>query len=489
MSADIEAMFLQVQVPPEDAKCLRFVWRENQSDEITTYEYTRHIFGAKDSPTCANYALQRTAMDDEEEFPVASRIVKRNFSMDDFLYSAGNIQDAKSLKQNLISLLQKGGFKLSKWQSNVKELCEKDSDVESVTALELEWNLISDDLKLCRGFAGKEHTIITHRVVLSVASSIFDPLGQASPFTIRIRLILRLIWQKALKSWEEEIPQDVAQQYLDWLQKNPALKELSINRHYRWHPGSNVQLHVFADASEMGLCVVAYLRFEVDDEVKVSFVMGKTRVAPIKTTTIPKLELQAALHASRIKVSIIEEHDFTINQVFMWSDSSTVIECLNAFEKKQQFFVANRIGEILENTKLGEWNHIPGAQNPADFGTRGMRANKIASSVWLNRPAWLVENEAHWPKATAACTIVEDTSDTSQVVTLLPNKPLEIQWERFSSWAKLTHTICFILRWRSSKRVRGLISLDEYHYAERIIFKLVQKEVFTAEYDALINGK
>ena len=158
--------------------------------------------------------------------------------MDDFLYSAENIQEDKSLKQNLTSLLQEGGCKLSKWQSNVEELCEKDSDVESVTALGLEWNLISDDLKLCRGLAGKEHTIITHRVVLSVASSIFDPLGLASPFTIRIRLILRLIWQKALKSWDEEIPEDVAQQNLDWLQEIPALKELSINRHYGWHPVS-----------------------------------------------------------------------------------------------------------------------------------------------------------------------------------------------------------------------------------------------------------
>ena len=214
ISADI---FLQVQVPPEDAKCLRFVWRENQSDEISTYEYTRQIFGVKDSPKCANYALQRTATDNEEEFPVARRIVKRNFYMDDFLYSAENIQEAESLKRNLISLLQKGGFKHSKWQSNVHELCEEESDAESVTALGLEWNLIADDLKLFRGFAGKEHSVITHRVVLSVASSMFDQLGLALPFTIRIRLILRLIWQKALKSWDEEIPQDVAKQNLDWL--------------------------------------------------------------------------------------------------------------------------------------------------------------------------------------------------------------------------------------------------------------------------------
>ena len=158
-----------------------------------------------------------------------------------------------------------------------------------------------------------------------MASSILDPLGLVSPFTIRIRLVLPLICQKALKSWVEEFPQDVAKQYLNWLQENPALKELSINRHYGWLRGNNVHLHVFANASEMRLCVVAYLRFEVDHKVNVSFVTGKTRVAPIKTTTIPKLELQAALHASRTKVPIIE-HEFTINQVFLWSDVLTVIQ-------------------------------------------------------------------------------------------------------------------------------------------------------------------
>ena len=120
---------------------------------------------------------------------------------------------------------------------------------------------------------------------------------------------------------------------------------------------------------------------------------------------------------------------------------------------------------------------------------RGRRANEIASSVCLNGPAWLIQNEAHWPKATAACTNVEDTSKTSQVVTLLSNKPLEIQWERFSSWTKLFHTICYILRWRRRNQNRGVISLDEYHYAEQFTFKLIQKESFTTEYDTLVNGK
>ena len=144
-------------------------------------------------PKCSNYAIQRTATGKEEEFPVASENVKRNLYQDDFLYSAENVQEAESLKQSLIPLLQTGDFKHSKWQSNVKELCEKVCNMESVTALGLEWNLISNDHKPCRGFSGKERTIITHRVILSVTLSIVDPLELATPFTIRIRAILRIV--------------------------------------------------------------------------------------------------------------------------------------------------------------------------------------------------------------------------------------------------------------------------------------------------------
>ena len=159
------------------------------------------------------------------------------------------------------------------------------------------------------------------------------------------------------------------------------------------------------------------------------------------------------------------------------------------FRQKQQIFGANRIGEILENTKLGEWNHIPGAQNRAHFGTRGMRANEIATSVWLNGPAWLRENEAQWPKATTQRTIVEETLEIAQMVTLMPNKSLEKQWERFSSWTKLVHTVCYTLRCKNFNQLKGPISLDKYHKAERKIFKLVQKEAFPTEYAALTKKK
>ena len=147
--------------------------------------------------------------------------------------------------------------------------------------------------------------------------------------------------------------------------------------------------------------------------------MGKTRVTPIKTTTKTKLGLKAALQASRIKLLILEQHVITIGRVYLWSDPKTVLQWLNAFYKKQQIFVANHIGENLENTKLSDWNHIPGAQNPADLGTRWLKANKIASSVWLNGPTQLRENGAQWPKATTKHYCWENSKTNSSGCTII----------------------------------------------------------------------
>ena len=163
-----------------------------------------------------------------------------------------------------------------------------------------------------------------------------------------------MFWQKVLKSWVEDIPHDISKHDLDCLQEVPALKELSTSRQCGLQLGRKVQVHVFFEASEFELCVVAYLLIEVEDEVRASFVRGKTRVAPIRNTTNPKLELQATFFASRIKVSIFEKHDFTIDQVFIWSDSTTALRWLTSFDKKHQIFVANGIGKMLENTQLRE---------------------------------------------------------------------------------------------------------------------------------------
>ena len=82
LTADIESMFLQVQVPEQDRSCLRFLWRPRTNEPVQIYEYQRHVFGARSSPTCANYALKRVGLDNEEVYPTASKAIQNNFYMD-----------------------------------------------------------------------------------------------------------------------------------------------------------------------------------------------------------------------------------------------------------------------------------------------------------------------------------------------------------------------------------------------------------------------
>ena len=113
VSADIEGMFLQVGVLPEDQPSLRFLWREDSTADVVVHQYTRHIFGARDSPTCANYALQRTAMDNQAMFPDAASAVLEKLYMDDYLDSFEEPDVAFKMSQELITLLALGGFELT----------------------------------------------------------------------------------------------------------------------------------------------------------------------------------------------------------------------------------------------------------------------------------------------------------------------------------------------------------------------------------------
>ena len=122
VSADIEGMFLQVGVLPIDQLSLRFLWREDPTTDVVTYQYTRHIFGYRDSPTCANFALQKTPRDNQVLFPDAASAVVQKFYMDDYLDSFLEPEQALKLSKDLVELLKLGGFKLTKFVSNVKEI-------------------------------------------------------------------------------------------------------------------------------------------------------------------------------------------------------------------------------------------------------------------------------------------------------------------------------------------------------------------------------
>ena len=186
LTADIESMFLQVQVPDRDKSCLKFLWRPTMNEPVQIYEYQRHVFGAKSSPTCANYALKRVAIDNEDEFPIAAKIIQNNVYMVDFIKSVETPEEAIEVFEQLQPLLSKYGFELKKWItnsdavtnaipedlrsiSNTKQV-EVEPSNEGSTVLGLQWTIIDDNVQVCRGKSKEVETPITQRMILSLVS-------------------------------------------------------------------------------------------------------------------------------------------------------------------------------------------------------------------------------------------------------------------------------------------------------------------------------
>ena len=191
-------MFLQVQVPERDKVCLTFLWRPTMTGPVQIYEYQRHVFGAMSSPTCANYALERVAIDNEDEFPFEAKTIQNNFYMYDFIKSVETPEEAINVFKQLQPLISKHEFELKKWITNsivvinaipedlrsiskTKQV-EVEPSKEGSSVLGIQWTITDESLLVCRGTSKEVETPITQRKISSLVSSVMDPLGLFAPF-------------------------------------------------------------------------------------------------------------------------------------------------------------------------------------------------------------------------------------------------------------------------------------------------------------------
>ena len=165
------------------------------------------------------------------------------------------------------------------------------------------------------------------------------------------------------------------------------------------------ELHCFCDASAIGYSAVAYLRIiDTNGFIHVSFVMGKSRVAPLKSVTIPRLELVAAVIGVDIVQFIQRETDLSISRVLYWTDSTSVLKYISNKIKRFHVFVANKISRILEASNPTEWRYVNTKLNPADLGSRGLLPNQLkAAELWFNGPTFLKDSENCWPTPPQDC--------------------------------------------------------------------------------------
>ena len=262
-----------------------------------------------------------------------------------------------------------------------------------------------------------------------------------------MRRLLKNIWTKNGKHWDNSAEPNEEEEFLKWKAQPPEVAETSIDRRYFGTSKDKWELHVFADASEDTMCAVAYLRSKPKEySADSAFVIEKCRVAPMRHLSIPRLELQAAVMAVRLKEQMVKEQESKIHSCNFWTDSTTVLQWIRSSHRKQQVFVANRVAEILDTTNVSQWNHVSGINNPADIGTRAINVDELKRSGWLTGPAWLKQRENEWPEQLNLSFASDEQNDEMVFSAKVEEKKPMIQWERFSSFNRLVNTMAYVQR-------------------------------------------
>jgi hypothetical protein len=276
--------------------------------------------------------------------------------------------------------LDEHGFHLTKYISNVPEflaaLPSNDllptKNINHPSALGIRWDVATDRFMLQFDDISTPVTV-TCRHMLSVISTIFYPLGIVSPLVIQGRMLLQDTVRLKLQ-WDVQVPEEIANAWLTWLQSLKTLNEVSVERCMKpWASLECVsELHHFSDASERGFGSCTYLQsISQAGDVYVSLVLSKAKVSPMKKVTIPHLELEAALLSVKADVMLRSQLDLVLLDSVFWVDSQIVLAYINSPSRRFRTFVANRVAAIQTHTEPSQWRYIRSSDNPADLLSRG----------------------------------------------------------------------------------------------------------------------
>ena len=498
LTADIEKMYRQIFVSPEDRKYQRIFWRSHNSQSLKCYELQTVTYGTASAPFLATRCLNQLAIEYKSEYPQICDIIANDFYVDDLLTGAESIEDLFDIKIKVNHILNCAGFDLRKWLSNCNTLVEKfngsekfqfGDDSESRT-LGILWNPVTDTFKyIVQNFDTKG--IINKRIILSTIAKIFDPLGLLGPIIVVAKLIIQSLWQLHL-SWDESVSHDIHHQWTKYLEQLSTVNTISIPRHVLQHKADDIQCHGFSDASEKAYGACVYIRSRNNqNNVIVNLFCSKSRVAPLHKITLPRLELCAAVLLSRLMAKVKESSGINFNSYFFWSDSTITLNWIKSHPSKWHTFVANRVSDIQTHSDLNEWFHVRSHDNPADLLSRGMTSSTLAESyLWWHGPSWLSQDNSKWPRQSYQIAQIK-LLEMKQGVTIITKTQNVFLFERFSTLTKLQRVTSWCLRFISNcrkshfDRQTGPISTAELNSTLMRLIKSSQEQCFATELQKL----
>lgn len=490
VTADIQMMFRQIKIREVDRKYQRILWRESPNLPIQVYELNTVTYGTCCAPFLAVQCLQTLANEAPDNF--TRDTILRDFYMDDVLTGAPTIQEARQLRDALCATLAKGGFILRKWASNSINIIEDldNSEItknklilspdEQIKTLGVQWNPNKDSIEYKSFSFGS--SCITKRSILSEISKYFDPLGLLGPVIIKAKLIMQEIWKLGLK-WDERLPQKIIDSWVRLRDELSAMKPISTERKVKMSPNDSIEIHAFGDASLIAYGSAVYIKSINSHSTCLKLFCAKSRVAPLKTVTLPRLELCAALLTANLVERVKKALHNKDIKCFYYTDSTIVLSWLNAepFQFKQ--FVAHRIGEIQRLSNISNWYHIRSEHNPADIISRGaLPSELINNALWWYGPGFLKQG----PEPQTFIPTFNEQAEFRVMLATQANSQI-IPWlHKYSSFTKLIRITSWINRFiynsqHSNNKITGELNVDEINKSEILIIKSIQSTSFYKE--------
>ncbi|XP_026744319.1 uncharacterized protein LOC113505711 [Trichoplusia ni] len=492
LCADIVKMYRQVIVAPENRNFQRLLWRCDPESEIKDYKLLRVTFGTACAPYLAVKTLQQLAHDEGDDFPLVSEKLKEDYYVDDFMSGCQTVEEGIRIYKDMKGLVARGGFELQKWMTNNKDLSreiKEDRSIQKVESVEIKmdevmkilgisWDRERDSFKYTVTFPPQPGSV-TKRKVISEIARLFDPLGWVAPCVVTAKILIQKLWLAGI-DWDGSLPEELLKEWKNYQADLLHLPQIVIPRWFETRSKAVMELQGFCDASNKAYAAVVYLRvIEEDCDVKVHLVTAKTKVAPTKQLSIPRLELMGAVILAKLITEVAEILGIEKENIHCWTDSTIVLAWLSGHPSRWTTFVGNRVSEILTLLENTQWAHVRSACNPADIASRGVTPTELSqSSLWFHGPSWLANETINYTKPKLISTELEKRSVKAHVSTCQDDK----LWTKFSSLQRLVRVVAYCRRVLASNKKRTTyLTSEEIAKALEICIKKFQQQAYSEE--------
>jgi hypothetical protein len=497
--ADIEKAFLMISIAPEDRNVLRFLWLSDafhSEPEVVIMRFTRVVFGVSASPFLLNATIKHHLEKYLSSHPDLVTALMQSIYVDDLVCGANSEEEAYVLYADSKEILSHGSFNLRKFVSNSQLLQKRINDQEASSrliqssktpvnpagievseetfveatlptnqsggpgeqkVLGVRWEVSRDQLTFdLSGVAAMAKNLDpTKRNVISIIGQIYDPLGFLSPVTIMLKMLMQESFKGEI-AWDQRLQGELLTKWQNIIDDLMDSLPITLPRCYMMSTGEGscvYRLYGFCDASLSAYAAVIYLVAETENNKYSSFVVAKTRVSPLKTQTIPRLELLSALLLARLMSNVTYSLTprLALEEPICFTDSQVALFWIQGTGRDWKPFVQNRVNEICRLVPLEYWRHCSGKENPADIPSRGMTPHGLSvSSLWRSGPEWLkgtIDRQSLPEEAPQPCVAEMKAGAVHNLLTTPPRSISHlIDCECFSTTHRLYRVTAYVLK-------------------------------------------